>query len=165
MTFINSGHNIDGQITPIVRRVAGGLEVTINNSASQGIFMFGVFLFPVQGTCLTPSNFGYATRGDDPDDIVVLADIDNVLLDKCANIWRESGTNFDLGGSGYANDGSPSTSTSPCSHGRWVSNAGVARTVSRVTNVRFRQGTIAFPCPGTTITFEQQFNVTAIFTG
>lgn len=168
MTFINSGHNIDGRITPIHRIVAGGIEVTINNSASQGIFMFGVSLFPVQATCLTPSNFGYAVRGDDPDLIVVLADIDNTLLDKCGQYWRVSGTNFDLGGSGYANDGvvPPAVaSLSPCSHGRWVSNAGVPRTVQRTTGIQFRQGTIALPCPGAAETFRQEFNVTAIFTG
>ena len=139
----------------------GGVDIqyNVNNATSQGIFSFGGFAFPVLGVCSRP-DLTIQIRDDDGD----REEMRQVTLATGArpvSVWRIDGTNFDQGGVGYDTDGSESDISSFCSHGRWITNAGVARTVQRTTRIHIREDV------GPTYTILETFtyNLTAVFSG
>jgi len=138
--------------------------IDVDNSSVDGIVTFGPWAFPLEAVC-TRGSLRLERRDVSGDSIIFQWDWGDALADKCANIWRESGVQFDVGGAGYSTDGAPTSSTNQCSHGRWEAAAGVSRTVTRATNVRFRQGTLLSPCPGSTIVFQELITITAVFSG
>lgn len=144
--------------------------VPIDNSAVQGILSFGIWAFPMAAVC---------TRGhvqcwkrDGTGDTLIFDDVYDATasLVYVNYVGRQGGVNFDLGSTeGYTDAGTPGFPVPPCSsvcnHGRWVSNAGVPRTVQRTTRIQITPGVIPGACPGSSIFFAKGYDITAVFSG
>lgn len=147
----------------------GGLVFTINNSTSQGILSFGGWIFPIDSVA-DHARLKVGIRGDDPDQEFILEDLSASETHppfRVAVVQLVSGTNFDLGSSGYVNDNAAGSCSSMDNHGRWVANAGVQRTVQRTTRVQWGIGGSAVEhlCPIATPDLDVEVDITAIFTG
>lgn len=131
----------------------------VDNSSVQGIFSFGGFAFPILGVCSDPDltiQVRDAAGDRETYRLVTPFDSPNNFL----SVWRISGTNFDQGGAGYDTDGVETQNGSFCSHGRWITNAGVGRTVQRTTGIHIRSNINPYP-----ILFSYVYDLTATFTG
>lgn len=108
----------------------------VDNSSVQGIFSFGGYAFPILTSCSRP-DLTIQIR-DDNGDTEVHRQVTQSTGSRPVSTYKIDGTNFDQGGAGYDTDGSETAILSFCSHGRWITNAGVSRTVSRTTGIHIR---------------------------
>lgn len=147
----------------------GALVFTINNSSSQGILTFGGFIFPIDAVA-DHARLKVGIRGDDPDEEFILEDLTASESHPPFRVGVHrlvSGTNFDLGGSGFITDNAAGVCGSIDSSGRWTSNAGVPRTVQRTTRVQWgiASSSSEHLCPIATPDLDVEVDITAIFTG
>ena len=166
MSFLFSGHNIDSQVTPIIRKIEASQKFVIANSAVTGIFAFGGWIFPIDAA---PDQgiIKWGIRQDSGDSEGTLNDYNSggdppyaVMV-----VTRVSGTDFDFGGGGFVNAGGPCGSSK--SGGRWEAAAGVGRIVQRTTKIVMKTSTLpgSEACPGIATIFDIDFDITATFTG
>jgi hypothetical protein len=147
------------QMQMVMGQASGAIEVVVDNSSVQGVFSFGGYAFPILLACSRP-DLTLQVR-DAAGDTEIFRQPTLATGSRVVSVERVDGTDFDSGGSGYVNAGSPTAITSFCSHGRWETNAGVSRTVSRTTRIYVREDN----APTYTILEIWEYSLTAIFTG